>query len=134
MIEFYGHFGDHSTALDIFNTINSRKKDHIMIGTMMKCLMNNQCNQRVLEIYDLYPQFHDSISYSFALKACIHLNDSKKGQSIIDDLNQNKMDRNNDIIQSTLIEYYGHFGDIDEAVNIFNAIPNHQKDAVSGAI
>ena len=68
LIDFYGHIGDSSTALSIFNQISGKKKDYIMIASIMKCLINNGDPSKALEIHDSFCGKIDDVLHSLALK------------------------------------------------------------------
>eukprot|EP01083_Nonionella_stella_P004631 13445_1 len=130
LIDFYGYFGDCVSIRKIFNAINHNKKDRVMVTSMMKCLVHNQCEEEALEMYDAFAEFHDSMLHSFAIKACININDKSKGMLVIDEVLKQKHIQHKDMVYSTLIEFYGHFGQIDDAVHTFNSLPNDTNSVI----
>ncbi len=82
LIEFYGHCADTNTALDIFHSISSHKRNSIVIGAIMKVLINNNQSSSALEFYKQFKYLHNDIIHNLALMACINLNDFKTGYQI----------------------------------------------------
>ena len=135
-IDFYGHFGDLNVVLNIFKSINDETKDIITYGSMMKAFIDNNQNEKLLKLYDNINnnKFNhyiklDDICHILAIKACINLENKEKGKEII--INNNLTNKDKDLfIKSTLIDYYGKFKDINNALNIFNSINNKNKNIV----
>merc|ERR1712176_1116400 len=71
-------------------------------------------------------------SFPLLLKYCIKTNDVDKGKEIISfgNLQSSSQNRDNLFIQTTLIDFYGHFKDIDNAKRVFFSISESQKDHV----
>ena len=113
----YGHFGKIDKALYIFDKMN--KKDSICLNQMMNELIKNYMSESALILYFKYDNIYDSMSHLLALKACINVNDFESGLSIINQ-NQNQNNNINISLLNGLIEFYGHFGEINEALAIFN--------------
>ena len=141
LIDFYGHFGDSSTALSIFNKISGKKKDHIMIASIMKCLINNGDPSKALEIYDSFCGKIDDVLHSLALKACTMCADYDRGCEHVDAVLGSQSSthsktfykfngKHDDLVVSTVIEFYGHFGEIENAMNLFDSVPSDRKSMV----
>eukprot|EP01083_Nonionella_stella_P225557 801758_1 len=118
-IAFYGHVGEIDGALNIFNSISDDKKDIVTINAMMTVCVNNEYYDEALRLYDTITLHSDSkwiandMTHCLAIKlcACIH--------------------EDNIQIQNTLIDFYGHCGDLSNAFKIFDSISDHKKDVVS---
>ena len=144
LIDFYGHFGDSSTALSIFNHISGKKKDRIMIASMMKCLINNGDPNKALEIYDSFHGKVDDVLHSLALKASTLCGDYHRGHKHLDAVlgsqSETQSDpfsasyrfngKHDDLVVSTVIEFYGHFGEIENAMNLFDSVPLDRNSVV----
>eukprot|EP01083_Nonionella_stella_P307238 1079128_1 len=94
-------------------------KDVVLIGCLMKGFIHNQRYHDALSTYEQNTGIHDAITHGLALTACIHTQDYAQGKTIV---SNHKLDEtiNDPYIQLKLIEFYGHFGDIDDALNVFN--------------
>ena len=127
LIEFYGKLGNISAAWKMFRSIKTDQMDTYCVNAMLSALVSTGNYQQALQFYTQYVPFIDSFSHTMAIKACIGTENIEKGYDIIDKLN------NNNSIQSknVLIEYYGHFGDISKALNLFNSISMEDKDGIS---
>merc|ERR1712176_487435 len=85
--------------------------------------MNEQC----LQIYDEHTAFtDDDIIKILAIKACINCNDLEKGKRIHADIQNNSIELNN-----ILIAFYGHFGETDAAMHIFDDIGDENKSEIN---
>eukprot|EP01084_Bolivina_argentea_P267942 454990_1 len=127
LINAYGKHEDMSMALNIFNSLNNTKKDSPIVNVMIKLLI--QCNQyeTALIVYDEYQWLHDDVSHILALKCYTNLKYFEKAQFIHKQIN-----KNSDInLKNALIDFYGCFGDIDNALNIFHEIDDINKDKIS---
>ena len=67
----------------------------------------------------------DDVCYMLAINACINLEDYQKGLDIISQIRLNAL--SNIKLKTTLIDFYGHCGQIDNAIKIFDSIPNCSK-------
>lgn len=124
LIDFYGHFGDVDNAMDIFNGIQHDQMDKISLGSIIKCLVNNERYQMALKIYDDFESYHDDKTHAFAIKACSYSDDFEKGKQI-----RSKIESNGDpFISSVLIDFYGNFGSIWTAQRIFRSVPFQKRD------
>ena len=130
LIEFYGQFGDHRSSLDVFDSISDDKKQSAPINAMIKCLIHNDENKLALSIYDRCINQTDAISHVYALKACKNMNDFEYGQRIIDSV-ANKQSVHSIETLTTLIDFYGHFGHISDALNVYESIDENQRGTVT---
>ena len=121
LIDFYGHFGDISTAINIFDTIDDEQRDNVSINGMMTQFIKNGLNQQCLELHEKYKYLNDDISHLLALKAWTNLDDFEICKEIEPKLKHNMVGR------TALIDFYSHFGDIEGALNVFNAMPINSK-------
>eukprot|EP01083_Nonionella_stella_P158032 513766_1 len=97
-------------------------KDVIFIGAVMKALIHREYTQHALDIYHEYNWLTDDICHILAIKACMRLNDLKTGKQIHSKI-QNHYDMQ---MQTTLIEFYGHFREIETCEKIFYSVKSHQ--------
>eukprot|EP01084_Bolivina_argentea_P084318 152528_1 len=130
LITAYGICECISDALNVFNSISDNKKDIVIIGAMMKVLLDSNYNEQVLELYDKYQSMHlhNHITHILGIKAAINVNDFEKGLEIKNNISDD--DYKNIRIQTTLIDFYGHFNDTINALNLFKCIDDKQLNAV----
>lgn len=130
LIDFYGLIEEFNTAKFIFNCIKPNDHTMISIGCMMKVYRLNGDNDDAIMLYDKYNMFHNDILHLYAIKACIAMNDLNKGKIIHNNIIKKGGTQNIKLINS-LIDFYGYFGDINQAIDIFNSISDDKKDNVS---
>eukprot|EP01084_Bolivina_argentea_P082525 149424_1 len=131
LVDFYGHFEDLNNAQKYFNSIIDKDKNDITINIMMN--VYNQYNKydNVLFIYNKYHSLHDDISHIEAIKACIIGNKLNEGYNIINNINENNECQSIQL-KNTLIDFYGHFGDILQAQKLFDEMKRrNEEDAMS---
>lgn len=132
MMDFYGYFRKIDDALNIFNAINNENKISIVsINIILKVLINGHRNKTALTLYKKHKELIDcmqcNMCHLFAIKACINSDKYNIGKEIIKE-NQSSFDKdikNELYIKSILIDFYGHFNQIQEALEIFNSISNN---------
>eukprot|EP01083_Nonionella_stella_P092769 259810_1 len=129
LMEFYGVYGDVTSVLKIFRSIKEDKMDVFCVNGLLSALVGNGYHERALQFYMEYEQWTDSVSHVFAIKSYIATKNQEKGYQIIDRIMN---EDNNLCIQSknALIEYYGHFGDMDKALQVFNTM-NDTQDVIT---
>eukprot|EP01084_Bolivina_argentea_P300117 517402_1 len=131
LIEFYGTFGDMVNAFEIFYKMDENKRDVYAVSNIMKAMISNGLNSEALRLYDEYELKNDNVSHIHALQACINTNDMIKGTQIHKNIFQSKYKASVEVL-NTLINFYGHFGDIFEAIKIFKFIDESKgKNSVS---
>ena len=131
LIEFLNEFGLIDIAKNVFDTVKNEEKDSILIGIMMKTFIDNDQSQNALNLYYQYQYLQNNHLHCLAIKACIKLNDYKRGQQIECDL---KDDDDDIYIKTALIDLYGNIGDIDKARQIFNYHKNKQNIVIYNAM
>lgn len=128
LIEFYGHFNDTNNALIIFDSINDSQKSTATINSMIKCLISSD---KALILYEQYYGLTDDISHTLALKVCKLTNNQQYGEYIY----QTIQDKTSNIqLQNTLIDFFGHFGNINAAINIFENVEQKNCATVNSMI
>ena len=132
LIDYFGKIGDIDNALNIFNNITKNKQDIVSIGAMMNAYNNNEQYDKTIKFYEEYNGQHNDVTNLLFINACINTGDYEKGKMFINSKIKNK-DINNHSIEFTngLIDFYGKTGDIDNALNVFNKIPENKKDFIS---
>eukprot|EP01083_Nonionella_stella_P091443 255674_1 len=129
LIDFYGHFGDVKKAKQLFDSIHKTQKTAITVGAMMNVLLSNNMNKETLRLYDRYTAVQDTVSHILAIKACMQMDDWTTGNGIIEALQP----INHDSLQlkRCLIQFYSHFKQMKEAIQVFESIEYKQRNAVS---
>merc|ERR1711879_490339 len=95
----------------------------------MGALSENGYFEEALKLYDEYEQLHDDISHILALKTCSKSGAYERGR----DLHRKWMDSAvwNHLslsVKNTMIDFYGHSGDVNAAKSVFDGIPDSEKD------
>ena len=100
---------------------------------MMTALINNEYFANALDLYKNKSFTHllkTEMTYALAIKACQSANDFECGKRIISETNHSLL-HSNIQIKNTLIDFYGHCGDIGNAKQIFASMKDCQKDIIS---
>ena len=126
-IHFYGHFGETKMAQNIFESISENSKDVVCVSAMMKCMINNHYTKNTLDLYDKYEYLHNDVTHLLAIKACSKLGNQQKGEEIINKIKMNKANWSNEL-RITIVDFYGHFAYNQNALNVFNSIPDNDKE------
>eukprot|EP01083_Nonionella_stella_P022718 62787_1 len=120
-------------ASAIFDSTKRNERDCIMHGAMMSGLIYNRNYTDALTIYNQMDHGHkDAIIYSLAIKSCNALGDKQLIQRIEKELCRKEtqvMESTAGLpIKASLIDHYGHCGDMDKATDIFNSVRNQTKN------
>eukprot|EP01083_Nonionella_stella_P298828 1014203_1 len=131
-IDFYCHTDDVKSAVDIFNSIPSFKKNEITIGTLMNGYICCNLSKDAVALYD---EFNGTLSLNdtlhlLYLKACINTDDYGKGKRCIDQYFVHPKQHTIEFI-NTVLSFHGHMNDMDSACRMFDLIPQNRKDVVS---
>ena len=123
IIDFYGKCHDIDNALKIFNLIPFDCKDTVSINIMMNAYNNNNKSEQTIKIYEKHEELIDNNTTSnmLYLKACINSNNFEKGNKLIDGLDIN-IEIENTVFITSIIDFYGNFGYVDNALNVFNLL------------
>lgn len=129
LINAYGNCSKLDEAINIFKSVDKHKIDHILISSLMKSYIKNNDAQAAILLYDQFNYIHNNdVLTLLAIKSCVHINDYSKGKKIIDE--QINIGNSCVSMKTTLINFYGHFGKIQEAENVFNTLEASQKNVV----
>ena len=129
LINFYGTCSQIKDAIDVFESIHDVKEQRVSIGAMMTAFIDNNCYEQALELYDeCCSSVVDNVSHMMAIKACIGSDNLDQGQGIIAGLKH--IEQNSQLV-STLIDFYGHFGDINNARQVYDGIADEKKSFVN---
>ena len=132
LMEFYGAFGDVASVLTLYRSLKSSKNmkmNRHSLNVVLSALTHNGYHRRCLELYAEHQSMVDVVSHGVAIKACIATEDKAKGYQVME-----RMENGDDeSVQSKngRIECYGHFGDVDAAMEIFKSIESAQRDRQS---
>eukprot|EP01083_Nonionella_stella_P124841 377224_1 len=117
IIDLYGQYGLIKEAQDVYNGMTCR--DSHTLGSMMNMYLNNSLFDDCLQMYSSNSHaLYDDVTTILAIKACINCDDYKQGVQI----HQSLVAAPNNQLKNVLICFYGHFGDVDTAVDILNSI------------
>eukprot|EP01083_Nonionella_stella_P059785 156492_1 len=119
LIEFYASSGEIQAAKHIFESIKHPNKESRR--AMMKAYCKYKCYDAALNVYNQIKTLltNDDILHTFALQCCIETREYDKGVNLCH-LNQSKHE---------LIRFYGAFGDMDNALNVFNSIESKEQNS-----
>ena len=136
LIEFYGQIGDIQSAQQIYKSTAECARNMIVISSMMNALITNDMNRDALRLYHEIERLSaekDAFCHILALRACINLNDFKRGKALIAECNECASPSILDDIhfKSMIIEFDAHFTDITNAVTMFKSIPNDQRRVIT---
>eukprot|EP01084_Bolivina_argentea_P138744 244192_1 len=104
---------------------------------MINCFINNNLNNKAIELYELYDKHRNDISHNLYIKACKNTKQYNKCTKLIDNvyfriIKQDNLKNNWNIdMINNIIDFYGNIGNINRAATIFNQISNNKKDTVS---
>lgn len=129
-IAFYGHFGDVESAEMLFDSIPRGRADVVSIGSWMKAQTQNGRIEAALALYDEHSVIHNDVLHLQAVHCCILCGDFQRGQDIHRRLRESES-INNIKIQTAMIDFYGHFGDLQTAQCIFDGIDSKQLNEVA---
>ena len=127
LIDFFGDCGQMDDALNVFNRMSATDRDIVSIGALMKAFIHNEANSDALSLYEGIPQSErNGVVFSLALKACSKANDFERGKAIHSDLICS--DFGSKYVWTALIDFYGNFGDVESAQNVFESVADGDKD------
>ena len=136
-IDFYGICGDVESAENVFHSIDPTECDVVCIGAMMKCLINNDCNAKAVDLYRTSNR-KDIALHCLAIKAFANLGDFEAAKKVIIEVEGDFGDQNDTISSdhnavefvSAKIYLFGKSGDLESAQHAFSSISDHRKDIV----
>ena len=127
-------------ALWIFDSVPDDMKDVVTVNMMMQCYIHNERSADAVVLYQSLGHCESGIghlaptqmSHSLAIKAYTKLDDYRSGKMVIDSIecvaeNDGDDSADNEIsieLKNRIIDFYGHFGEIDTAMDVFQAIVN----------
>ena len=122
---------DIDAVMNIFDGIYRKYKTSATLNATMKALINNQDidSKKALALYSKYYELQDNISHMLAIKACVDIKDQQRGRDIIEKKLRNN--HPNNAIKTAMIDFYGQFGDIQNAQRIFNSISKNDRDVIT---
>ena len=121
-INAFGKSAEIQRALSVFYSMGDKQRDGVFIGSMMNALINNQCNDKALEIYQHQRHIFDDDddgAHILAVKACINTNNASAMANILKNI---KCIKQTSGIKQALIDLHGHFGDLKNAKNVFDSL------------
>eukprot|EP01083_Nonionella_stella_P001888 5427_1 len=118
----------HHPMEHLLGHIDAKRINYQWVNALMKICLKEGNHGSVLSIYTAHNRQLrlNDISYIYALKACIHLNDCSRGQQVIHDIQCT----NSIELSNCLIHFYGHFEHINDARSVFESM-KHKQDIVS---
>lgn len=136
MINAYSGCNALQRAIDIFNDIALSDRNMVCIGSMMKSYLIHRRFDDALSVYDGMMESNDYCD-SMALRACIGSNDMERGKVIADRVQSKLREKGkselemNDHVKFSMISFYGHFGDLNEAERLFKTMRNTHCNAMA---
>ncbi|CAF1159522.1 unnamed protein product [Adineta steineri] len=130
-IDMLMKFGDVKSAENLFEAM--KRKDIITYGAMMKGYVENNMNEKVLDLFEQIPLSINNVIYTIIFNACAQLcNDRARqiGRKLLDEMPK-KFIQNN-YIYSSAIDMLMRFGDVQRAEDLFKMI--EKKDSISYGI
>eukprot|EP01083_Nonionella_stella_P010866 30905_1 len=115
-------------AWTVFDSISNAEKDSVVIGAMMKALLNNECYTQTLTLYDTCDNDNkcNDVIHMLAIKACTKLLNKDKGYQIIHKMHINYSKTTNALL-NVLIDFYGKCGDMDNVQRVFEHVQRANK-------
>ena len=131
ILKFHGDSGDIESAERVFTLISDSKSDVNIysVCTMMSAYIQNDDGLKALGLYDGTPSsVRNDVSNLLAVKACIATDNEQRGRDIHRGLSEKEMSNE---LKHQMITFYGHFGDIESAMDMFVSIGDKRKETVS---
>ena len=125
LIDFYGHFGDIPSALNMFHSVSAETRNSVILNAMMTILVKHKMNNDALNLYEHHPSLHDDVSHMMAINVCTNSDEEEKGRRFISFLSN---DCKSVALRCAMIEFYGHFGDIEAAEKTLNDVHSESLD------
>ena len=114
------------SAVATFHSIPPDQRTTVTLNAMMTVYVNHSLFSEGIALYEAHHNAMDEISHKLALRACIGMHDLTKGRVIADAVRH----RDHPPLQSSLIAFYGHCGDIEAAENVFHSVSEHKRTVV----
>ena len=127
-IAFYGHFGDFEGAMTAFNAIGDGQKDVVSIGTAMKILIDHQRDREALTLYKTTTVSLDEMCHLLALRAFGNVDEEHSGLALIEAVGLES--KEGLFVKSALIDFHGKFQRIESAQNVFDSVPDSDRNIV----
>ena len=114
LIRAYSKCKSPQNAQKVFDGID--EKDCVLLGAMLSALIDNECYDQALEIYDQHVHLNNETTHILAIRASTKGNAKEKGLHII----QHKIDLKQctDQHKNILIDFYAKYGDIERVLEI----------------
>ena len=134
-------------ALRIFESVPDDTKDVVTVNMMMQCYVHNERSADAVMLYQSLGHCESGIghiapnqmSLSLAIKAYTKLDDYHSGKMVIDSIesvadNDSDETDDNEIsieLKNRMIDFFGHFGEMDTAMKIFESITETQRNEIN---
>ena len=118
LINAFGKCLNVTKALEIFHSVPMSQLDTVALNSMIRICTQNGMNSHVLTLYDQYPKLCTVNTDILAIDACIQSDDFQAGKRIIDSIASNTPFPKTRVLRA-MMEFYGHFGAIKEAEDLF---------------
>eukprot|EP01083_Nonionella_stella_P057480 150862_1 len=110
-------------AFNVFDSIRPSDRNSVTLNAMMTAYMDNYKYKDVLQLYTTQQGLHDNTSHVMALKACT----KSKSMNIGLNIHQQQTHNTDIYFKTALINFYGVHGKVNECINIFDWIVNHNS-------
>eukprot|EP01083_Nonionella_stella_P158556 516275_1 len=135
LIDMYGKCGMHNSdsitnAMSIFNSIQDKDKDSVVLNTMMSALIHHNAHAKAVDLFEQYRMLHDGVSNLLAIKACIHIHDGlRKGEELYHAFVSHGFVASVKF-KTALIDFYGSHSVMRKALDVFESISETQRDTI----
>ena len=131
----YKHKDIVNKAFNIYNNVNTQTQHHLVINALVKLCVHFEITSKIFSIWnDIKNQCINSqsvIGYPLLIKCCIKSKKFEKGKELHQILSKSMKMQQDIPTQNALIDMYGYFGDYQNALKIFNSIPDHIKTDIT---
>ena len=129
LIAQFGAAKDMRSVRAVFEAMEARERQQTAaVNAMKTALHRNALHCEALALYDASEAQWDAVSHVLALKACVATGAFEKGAAIL-----SKVSACDDKVQgasAAAIEFHAHFGDMDAARRVFEAMGDAERDGV----
>ena len=117
-------------ALRSFNAIAADRVNVECVGAIMTALILNGQNEEALSMHRRFEVINNDVTHLLALKAAKNSGDFQFGLQLIEKHVDFRNEHSVELMNS-MIDFFGEFGDVEAAQNVFGAVPDGVANAVT---